>query len=122
MSVVEERLPQIESLVLEVGSHEPPDNGLVHACVMEAVAYVAAEPWSDHPECASPVLGAFLRSWNDGLPDADRQMLKPFIPRLVGTAASSAVEEKRAWLIVPWPAASYRPPPAAVPPVAPDPP
>ena len=55
------------------------------ACVMEAVAYVAGEEWSDHPECASTVISAFLRSWNDSLSDEDRQMLKPLIPKLVGT-------------------------------------
>jgi hypothetical protein len=69
---------------------------------MEAVSYVAGEPWSDHPECASPVLGAFLRSWNDSLSNEDRQMLKPLIPRLVGTKASKAVEEKRAWMATDW--------------------
>src|SRR5690349_9187676 len=69
---------------------------------MEAVAYVAGGPWSDHPECASPVIGAFLRSWNDSLGDEDRQMLKPLIPRLVGTKASAKIEEKRAWLATDW--------------------
>jgi hypothetical protein len=102
VSVLEERLPYLEPLVLESGGHDAPNNGLVHACVMEAVAYVAGEPWSDHPECASPVLGAFLRSWNDSLSDEDRQMLKPLIPRLVGTKASKAVEEKRAWMAADW--------------------
>ncbi len=102
MTILEERLPYIEALQLESGSHDAPNNGLVHACVMEAVAYIAGDPWSDHPECASPVLGAFLRSWNDSLPDEDRQMLKPLIPRLVGTKASKAVEEKRAWMATDW--------------------
>src|SRR5207237_1274832 len=60
------------------------------------------EPWSDHPDCASPVLGAFLRSWNDSLPDEDRQMLKPLIPRLVGTRASAEIEAKRAWMATDW--------------------
>ena len=102
MSVLEERLSYLEPLVLETGAHDAPNNGLVHACMMEAVSYVAGEPWSDHPECASPVLGAFLRSWNDSLSDEDRQMLKPLIPRLVGTKASKAVEEKRAWMATDW--------------------
>ena len=69
---------------------------------MEAVAYVAGDPWSDHPECASPVLGAFLRSWNDSLADVDRQMLKPLIPRLVGTKDSAKIEQKRAWMATDW--------------------
>lgn len=32
----------------------------------------------------------------------DRQMLKPLIPRLVGTKASKAVEEKRAGMATDW--------------------
>lgn len=102
MSILEERLPYLEPLRLEQGAHDAPNNRLVRACVMEAVAYVAGEPWSDSPECASPVLGAFLRSWNDSLSDEDRQMLKPLIPRLVGSKASKRVEEKRAWMATDW--------------------
>jgi len=102
LSIIDERLIYLEPLQLGKGSHSPPNNGLVRACVMEAVAYVAGEPFSDHPECASPVLGAFLRTWNDSLPDEDRQMLKPLIPRLVGTKASARVEEKRAWMAIDW--------------------
>ena len=102
MNILEERLPYIEDLQLEAGGHDAPNNGLVHACVMEAVAYIANEPWSDHPECASPVLGAFLRSWNDSLADVDRQMLKPLIPRLVGTKESAKIEQERAWMATDW--------------------
>ena len=47
---------------LSAGAHEHVDEG---ACLMEAVSYVAGEPWSDKPTCACPVLGAFLRTWND---------------------------------------------------------
>lgn len=102
MSIVEERLRYLEPLRLGRGGHEPPNNGLVHACVMEAVAYVANEPWSDHPECASPVIGQFLRTWNDRLDDDARQMLKPYITRLVGTKTSAEDEETRAWLATDW--------------------
>jgi hypothetical protein len=69
---------------------------------MEAVAYVAGEPWTDHPKCASPVIGAFLRSWNDAMNDDDRQMLLPLIPRLVGTASTRDVEGRRAWMATDW--------------------
>lgn len=102
MSVLEERLPYLDKLVLGRGGHSAPSNGLVEACVMEAVAYVAGEPWSDHPECASRVLTSFLVSWNDSLPDSDRQMLKPFIPRLVGTNTGAKDEEIRAWMLADW--------------------
>lgn len=92
----------LDTLTLKSGSHSPPANGLVDACVMEAVAYVANEPWSDHPACASPVITSFLISWNDAMGDTDRQMLKPFIPRLVGTRTTPADEQTRAWMLTDW--------------------
>jgi len=78
-------------------------------CVMEAVAFVAGEEWSDSPKCASPSIAAFLRSWNDSLNNTDRQMLKPLIPKLVGTAASPEVEEKRGYLAIDWFVRVYTP-------------
>ncbi len=86
---------------LKNGGHSGPTEG---ACVMEAVAYVAGEKWSDHPECVSPVIGAFLRSWNDGLPtDADRdRLLKPLIPKIINTRSTQAVEEQRSYLALDW--------------------
>jgi hypothetical protein len=70
--------------------------------VMEAVAYITGEPWSDHPECASPVIGAFLRSWNDSLDTEQRQMLKPYIAKVVGTNTGTADDHKRAWMVTDW--------------------
>lgn len=92
------RTLDLDTLTLERGSHHP--NG--RFCVMEAVAYVAGEPWSDAPECCSPVIGAFLRRWNDDLDDAGRQILKPYVPRLVGTRGSDATEQTRSWLAADW--------------------
>ena len=71
---------------------------------MELVSYVAGEPWSDHPDCACPVISAFLLAWDDGLPsDADRdRLLKPLIVKLIGTRSSTAVEETRAYLAIDW--------------------
>ena len=92
----------LEKLTLKTGAHPAPNNGLVDACVMEAVAYMAGEPWSDHPACASQVVGAFLRSWNDTLPDDDRQQLKQYVPRLVGSAGTKEQEDARAWMALDW--------------------
>jgi hypothetical protein len=66
------------------------------------VAWWAGEPHSDRPQCLSPVIGDFLCQWNDSMGDSARQLLVPFIPRLVGTAASAAVEERREWMIADW--------------------
>ncbi len=106
MSVIQGRLVWLESLSLAKGSHPGANHA---ACAMEAVSYIAGEPWSDHPECASPVITSFLVSWNDAMNDDDRQMLKPYIPRLVGTRTSKKDEETRAWMLTDWLAREYAP-------------
>jgi hypothetical protein len=97
--IIEERLAELASISLKSGSHVPNHT----FCVMEACSWVAGEPWSDHPECACPIIGAFLRSWNDSLPsDAERdRLLKPLIAKLVGTR-NPAVEEKRSLMAADW--------------------
>jgi hypothetical protein len=73
------------------------------ACVMELAAYLANEPWSDAPACVSPVITAFLVSWNDALPDADRErLLKPLAWQVLGTKTTDADEETRAWMATDW--------------------
>ena len=79
-------------------------------CAMEAVAFIAREPWSDHPQCASPVIGAYMRAWNDALPDDERTaLLLPLIPRLVGTRGSAALESRRATMAADWIVRAYTP-------------
>jgi hypothetical protein len=94
-----DRVSRIEALRLAKGAHDSFASG---AGVMEAVAYVAGEPFSDHPQCASPVLGAFLRAWNDRLDDETRQRLKPYVVRLVGTAGSDKAERLRRDMLWEW--------------------
>src|SRR3954453_23724766 len=79
----------LDALVLGVRAHSAADltdaetAADKRACLLEAVAFVAGEPWSDSPSCTSPVLGTFGRSLNDVLPDDRRQQLKPYILRLI---------------------------------------
>jgi hypothetical protein len=103
-----DRMGQIEALSLLSGSHEDFEDGM---CVMEAVAYVAGEPWSDSPTCACPVISAFLRAWNDSLSsDAERdRLLKPLIPQLIDTRSTKTVEEKRSYLVLDWLVRVYTP-------------
>ncbi len=96
----------LDSLHLDTGAHGSPEDG---ACIMEAVSLLAGEVWSDTPACASPVLGAFLRSWNDSLPDDERQQLKQYIPRLVGSKGTPAQEDERAWMAMDWLIRTYTP-------------
>jgi hypothetical protein len=100
------------------GKHAP-DNG---KCVMEAVAYVAGEPHSDHPACACPIITAFLIRWNDDLPDDESRtrLLKPLVKKIVGTRSTKAVELARVmlcvdWLVREWTPAFLRLTPALVP-------
>nr|MBA2706998.1 hypothetical protein [Gemmatimonadaceae bacterium] len=98
MTIVEDRLAILDTLVLEHGAHSPDGK----FCIMEATAYIAGEPWSDAPKCVSPVIGAFLRSWNDSLGDNDRQLLKPYVTRVIGTRTNAKDEEKRSWMATDW--------------------
>ena len=85
--------------VLHSGGHDPDGEH----CVMEAVAYVANEPWTDTPDCTCPVIGAFLRVWNDDLPDDQRsELLIPLVPRVIGTRSTPAVETTRSLMAVDW--------------------
>ena len=98
MTTPRERLVALPPL--SAGAHKCVEQG---ACVMEAVAYVAGEPWSDTPACACPVLGAFMRDWNDDLPEADRdRLLRPLVRRLVGSRSTPEVEVRRSWLAMDW--------------------
>ena len=99
MSVDTHRLAEVEGLRLAKGAHDSFASG---AGVMEAVAYVAGELFSDHPGCASPVLSALLRTWNDCLDDDARQRLKPYVARLVGTAGSEHDEVRRREMLWEW--------------------
>ena len=89
----------LETLELHSGSHSP--DGIM--CLMEAVSQYAGHEWSDKDPDVSPVLGAFGRSWNDGLrSNAERASLKQYIPLLIGTAGNPAADEQRVYMALDW--------------------
>ena len=96
MSLIPERLAEIESKPLRKGDGKSIDT----ACIMNMVAYVAGEPWSDHPECACPVLTKMAISLNDRLDDEQRQKLAPLIPLLAGTKGTRDDQKARSNFIV----------------------
>jgi hypothetical protein len=55
---------------------------------VELASIIAGEKFSDRPGCVCPVIGAFLRSWNDGAGYADRQRLEPYASLVIGTGGS----------------------------------
>lgn len=92
-----DRLAQVTTLA--AGAH--PHGGAL--CAMEAVAFIAGEPVSDHPVCASPSIAAFIRSWSDGLRQTERDaLMRPLLPRLVGTRGSEALERRRVARVADW--------------------
>jgi len=90
---------------LAYGTHATPEEG---RCAMEWVSYLAGEPHGDQPVCVSPVLRAFCVAMNDGLEDAPRQRLRPYLGRTIGTA-DDGLDEWRAWLAMDWLIRTYTP-------------
>jgi hypothetical protein len=88
-----------ERFPLLPGSHRTRADGM---CAMEMVAWLAGEPHSDGPSCTCPVIAAFVRAFNDFLPDADARdrWLRRLLPRLIHTVASREVERERGLIAV----------------------
>lgn len=80
---------------LREGNSDHPRNG---ACVMDAVSWFAYGHLGDHPECACPVITEFAIRVNDMLPDDERQKLKPFIFRLLGSRDPASEQERAEYL------------------------
>lgn len=96
----------IEKIKLYASNHTKPAtlDESAQACAMEWVSVLAGEPWSDSPECACPVIAAFVRRFNDGIKDDDRrtELLRPILPLLLNTRSTRAVQERRAYLAADW--------------------
>ena len=106
--MIAERLERLAGITLLAGKHADEQDGM---CVMEAAAWVAGESFTDHPSCVCPVIGAFLRSWNDAITDDKERtrLLTPLIEKVIGTRATPDVEAKRAFLCVDWAIRSFLP-------------
>src|SRR5919198_983109 len=87
--------PSHQNVRLSGGGHASADQG---ACVMELASMLAGEPFSDHPKSVCPVIGAFLRSYNDRIDDDQREDLYATAARIVGTRGSRRLERRRARL------------------------
>src|SRR4051794_24200601 len=84
--------PSHQTVRLARGRHASRHAGV---CVMELASMLAGEEFSDRARSISPTIGAFLRTYNDGLDDAARQDLYPVAAAIVGTASRRAVERER---------------------------
>ena len=67
-----------QTVRLRRGKHASPEKGV---CVMELASMLAGEPFSDRPQAVCPVIGAYLRSYNDVVDDERRQDLYRYAVR-----------------------------------------
>jgi len=88
-----------QTITLSKGKHASPKDG---ACVMELASMLAGERFSDHPLSVCPVIGAFLRAYNDSVDDRRRQDLYAYASKVVGSRASRAVQRTRAERLAAW--------------------
>lgn len=56
-----------------------------HLCIMSLVALLAGERHTDAPITASPFIRHFAIALNDSMPESERERLKLFAPRILGT-------------------------------------
>jgi hypothetical protein len=77
------RQRELDSVELVSGLGESGGNRM---CIMALVARLAGEGHTDSPACASPLVRAYAIPINDHMPRRVRQRLKPFAPRILGTA------------------------------------
>ena len=80
------------SVRLEPGRHRSPGDGV---CVVELASMIGGEKFTDRPKCVCPVIGSFLRCWNDHAGYADRQRLQPYASRVVGTGGHRRISRIR---------------------------
>jgi hypothetical protein len=82
----------VASVRLEPGKHRSSEDGV---CVVELASMIGGERFSDRPDCVCDVIGAFLRTWNDGVSYADRQRLEPYAALVVGTGGYRRISRIR---------------------------
>lgn len=89
----------LDSLRLEPGSHRSPRDGV---CLLELTSILAREEFSDRPRCVCKVIAAFLRSWNDRSSHSERQRLRPYAQRVIGSRSRHSVTRRRRDICLIW--------------------
>lgn len=88
-----------QTIKLGKGKHTSPEEG---ACVMELASMLASEPFSDHPASVCPVIGSFMRAYNDSIDEEHRQNLYGYAAKIVGSRASAGIQRRRAERLLAW--------------------
>ena len=95
----DEALVNYQTISLSKGKHPSPEHG---ACVMELASMLAGESFTDHPDSVCPVVGSFLRAYNDSVDDERRQDLYRYASATVGSRRSEAIHRARADHLARW--------------------
>jgi hypothetical protein len=88
-----------QTIKLSKGKHTDPEDG---ACVMELASMLADEPFTDHPASVCPVIGSFLRSYNDSIDSERRQALYEYASKVVGSRVDAKTRQARAARLAEW--------------------
>lgn len=88
-----------QTIKLSKGKHSSPEDG---ACVLELASMLAGEHFSDHPVSVCPVVGSFLRAYNDSIGEGRRQDLYDYASRIVGTRGPLEVQRQRSQRLIEW--------------------
>jgi hypothetical protein len=94
-----------QTIKLGKGKHTRPEDG---ACVMELASMLAGEPFSDHSVSVCPVIGSFLRAYNDSIDDGRRQALYEYASKVVGSRGPQRTQQMRADRLAQWSDEMYR--------------
>lgn len=105
ITIPPERLAWLDTITLDHGSHKSYQQGV---CAEEAVAYMAGLDITSSPACVSPVLRVFTIALNDAWDSTQRQKLKPYLVRQIGTAGDGQ-DEARSYLALDWLVRTYTP-------------
>lgn len=92
-----ERLAKLQTadLLANPQANPLPSGGVLRCNVMEAAGWVSGcDEWTTHPPCVSPLIADLMLTWGARLSDDDRQrILKPLIPKVIGTGGGSEADE-----------------------------
>ncbi len=105
VTLVPERLARLDTITLDKGSHESPEQGM---CFIEFADWLAGGKGRDNAPTVSPVIRSFGIAVNDAWSEPQRQKLRPFGPRIIGTAGDGQ-DEARSYLALDWLVRTYTP-------------
>jgi len=104
-TIVPERLARLDTITLDKGAHESPEHGM---CFIEFADWLAGGKGRDNAPTVSPVIRAYGIALNDEWDLEQRQKLRPYGPRVVGTAGDGQ-DEARSYLALDWLIRTYTP-------------